>query len=353
MSNISWLDQSIQEISSEFLSAAQQKQNSLTKPPGSLGMLEEIAMRFSAMQKTDAPEINNIQISVFAADHGIAEENVSAFPQVVTLEMVKNFSRGGAAISVLAKHIGATLEVVNLGTVNTHEAMTGVQDQRIAAGTQNFRRQKAMTAAQLSDALNAGKMSVGRAIKKSADLFIGGDMGIANTTSATAIACALLNEKAQCIAGPGTGLSSAGIAHKAKVIDESLLHHKDKLSTPLDVLQCVGGFEIAALVASYIYAAQNSLPVLVDGFISSVAALLAIKINPPVKTWMFFAHASAEPGHKIIMQAIQAKPLLDMNMRLGEASGAATVVPLMRIACDLQNNMATFEQADVTNKTSN
>lgn len=345
-----WLENPIEEVSSEYLEQAQNKQNSLTKPPGSLGQLESIAMQLSAMQKTDTPEIKNIQISVFAADHGIAAENVSAFPQVVTLEMVKNFARGGAAISVLAKHIGATLEVVNLGTVNEHEPMEGVVDLRIAAGTQNFSQQDAMTPEQLTDALIAGKSAVERAMKDSADLFIGGDMGIANTTSATAIACALLNEKATSIAGPGTGLSSAGVAHKAKVIDDSLVFHKDKLKSPLGVLQCVGGFEITALTGAYIYCAQNNLPIVVDGFISSVAALAAIKINPQVKSWMFFSHASAEPGHKIIMQAIGAKPLLDMGMRLGEASGAATVVPLMRVACELQNNMATFEQAGVTNK---
>jgi len=350
MQDVDWLENKIEHISTKLMLQAQQKQNSLTKPPGSLGRLEEIAIVLSAMQKIDTPEINDIQITVFVADHGIAQENVSAFPQVVTLEMVKNFAQGGAAISVLAKQIGAHLEVVNVGTVSEHDTLAGVVIERIAAGTKNFSKDSAMSLNQLHSALNAGKSAVERALQKTPQLFIGGDMGIANTTSATAVACALLNERAENIVGPGSGLDEAGMSHKAQVINSSLKLHSEKMCSPLDVLQCVGGFEIAALTGAYLFCAQNSCPVVVDGFISSVAALVAIKINPQVKAWMFFSHASAEPGHKIIMRALQAEPLLDMKMRLGEASGAAVVVPLMRLACELHNNMATFEQAGVTNK---
>jgi len=350
MSKLDWLENNIKTINAELITQAQKKQNSLTKPPGSLGRMEDIAIQLSAMQKNNEPEIKNIHIAVFASDHGIAEENVSAFPQVVTLEMVKNFARGGAAISVLAKQLNASLEVINVGTVNEHEAMAGVVVRRVAAGTQNFSKQAAMTIAQLHAALNVGKDAAQRAIKNSTQLFIGGDMGIANTASATAIACALLNEKAENIAGPGTGLDAAGVSHKASVINASLKLHKDNMQSPLEILQYVGGFEIAALTGAYLFCAQNNCPIVVDGFISSVAALLAIKINSQVKQWMFFSHASAEPGHKIIMQAIGARPILDMNMRLGEASGAAILVPLMQLACALHNNMATFEQAGVTDK---
>ena len=350
MINIDWLENNIENINVEYLERAQQKQNSLTKPPGSLGRLEEIAIQLSAMQHTDQPEINNIQIAVFAADHGIAEENVSLFPQVVTLEMVKNFSRGGAAISVLAKQLSANLEVINVGTVNEHEPLAGVVVQRVAAGTQNFSKQAAMTKSQLHAALNAGKAAVERALENALQLFIGGDMGIANTTSATAIVCALFNEKAETIAGPGTGLDKTGVSHKAEIINIGLELHKEKLQSPLAVLQYLGGFEIAALTGAYLYCAQNNLPVIVDGFISSVAALVAIKLNPQVKQWMFFSHVSAEPGHEIIIQMLQIKPLLNMDMRLGEASGAAVVVPLMKLACELHNNMATFEQAGVSNQ---
>ena len=175
-------------------------------------------------------------------------------------------------------------------------------------------------------------------------------MGIANTTSATAIACALLNEKPEALVGPGTGLNEDGVAHKARIIAESLTLHKDQLAAPLDVLQHLGGFEIAALTGAYIASAQSGMAVLVDGFIASVAALLAIKIKPGVKSWMFFSHASAEPGHQPVMEAMNARPMLDLGMRLGEGSGAAVVVPLMRMACALHNGMATFEQAGVSNK---
>ncbi len=348
--NIDWLNKDIPAVNEEYEKKAIQRQNNLTKPPGSLGHLEKIAIKLSAMQACEKPAIDKIQIVVFAADHGIAEEGVSAFPQAVTVEMVKNFARGGAAISVLAKELQADLEVVNVGTVSEHEKLPGVVMQRIAPGTANFSKQAAMTQGQLLESVNAGRDAVMRAKEKNTQLFIAGDMGIANTTSATAIACALLNKKPDVLAGPGTGLDNKGVIHKAKVIKESIELHADKLKNPLDVLQHLGGFEIAALTAAYISSAQQSIPVLVDGFISSIAALAAIKINKNVKDWMFFAHASAEPGHKIIMDVINEKPLVDLDMRLGEGSGAAVAVPLIRMACALHNNMATFEQAGVSNK---
>lgn len=348
--SLDWINKPAAIINNDWRVSARQKQNSLTKPPGSLGKLEDIAVRLSALFSCARPSLNKISIVIFAADHGIAEENVSAFPQSVTVEMIRNFSRGGAAISVLAKELGADLEVVNVGTVSEHEALDSVIDQRIAAGTANFSKQPAMTLQQLAEAMKAGGDAVDRAKQSAAQLFIGGDMGIANTTAATAIACALIDAEPEMITGPGTGLDKQGVAHKAEVIRRSLQKHKDHLHTPLDVLQHVGGFEIAALTGAYIACAQRGLPLVVDGFISSAAALVALRINPAVKDWMFFAHASAEPGHKIMLQAMGAQPLIDMNMRLGEGSGAAVVVPMMRLACALHNNMATFTQAGVSNK---
>lgn len=348
--SIDWLEKDTAIINKDWLSYARDRQNSLTKPPGSMGLLENIAIRISALHGCAKPSLEQVQIVVFAADHGIAEENVSAFPQAVTVEMVKNFSRGGAAISVLAKQLHADLEVVNVGTVSEHESLLGVIDQRIAAGTANFSKQAAMSQSQLAEAMNAGREAAIRARRASADLFIGGDMGIANTTSASAIACALLNESPEKLAGPGTGLDEHGVNHKAQVIADSLRLHQTNLSRPLDVLQHLGGFEIAALTGAYIASAQSGMAILVDGFIASVAALVAIKIKPGVKEWMFFSHASAEPGHKTIMQAINARPILDLNMRLGEGSGAAVAVPIMRMACALHTGMATFEQAGVSNK---
>ncbi|MDH5369371.1 MAG: nicotinate-nucleotide--dimethylbenzimidazole phosphoribosyltransferase [Gammaproteobacteria bacterium] len=346
--SLNWLDKPIAVISEQAIQQANERQLQLTKPPGSLGKLEELAIKFSAIQKTQQPQIKNVQISIFAADHGIANENVSAFPQVVTTEMIKNFSRGGAAISVLAKELNAKLEVIDLGTVVDAGELDGVISNRIASSTENFAQQAAMTEEQLIKALDAGAAAVQRAIESGANIFIGGDMGIANTTSATAMACAYLNKAAIDLAGPGTGLDKKGVSHKASVIEQALKKHNAASLNSLEILRFFGGFEIVALTGSYILAAQQGLPVIIDGFIATAAALAAVKIKPGCDAWFIYAHQSHEPGHRIILEALNAEPLVNMNMRLGEASGAAVVVPLLRQACALHANMATFAEAGVS-----
>lgn len=348
--NTDWLVQPCAVPDETARTAALVRQGLLTKPPGALGQLEDAAVRFAAWQAAAQPQVERVHISVFAADHGIAAEGVSAFPQAVTAEMVRNFARGGAAISVLAKQLDATLEVVNLGTVSAVEPLANVRDERIAAGTANFAQQAAMTEAQLAQALQAGQAALLRAKQANAQLFIGGEMGIANTTSASAIACALLQESPQLLSGPGTGLDSKGVAHKADVIRRALELHKVDPAQSLEVLRHVGGFEIAALTGACLAAAQHGIPVLVDGFISSVAALAAVRFNPDVAGWLLFAHASAEPGHQRVLAALDAQPLLQLGMRLGEGSGAAMAVPILRLACALHNGMATFEGAGVSGK---
>lgn len=345
-----WLAQPCAVPDEASRTAALTRQGQLTKPPGALGQLEDVAVRFAAWQAAAQPQVERVHISVFAADHGIAAEGVSAFPQAVTAEMVRNFARGGAAISVLAQQLDATLEVVNLGTVSVVEPLANVRDERIAAGTANFAQQAAMTEAQLAQALQAGQAALLRAKQANAQLFIGGEMGIANTTAASAIACALLQESPQLLSGPGTGLDSKGVAHKAEVIRRALELHKVDPAQPLEVLRHVGGFEIAALTGAYLAAALTGIPVLVDGFISSVAALVAVRFNPDVAGWLLFAHASAEPGHQRVLAALDAQPLLQLGMRLGEGSGAAIAVPILRLACALHNGMATFEGAGVSGK---
>ena len=333
------------------------RQGQLTKPPGALGQLENIAVQLAAMQGVEKPEVKRVQICIFAADHGIADEGVSAFPQAVTGEMIKNFACGGAAISVLAKALDATLEVVNLGTVNDPGEWPSVVRAIIAPTTANFAAGPAMSRAQLNAALKAGYDSVLRAKEASAQLFIGGEMGIANTTSASALACALLRESPLSLSGPGTGLDAAGVAHKAEVIARALdlhglLSSSDEIEGrgALEILRCVGGFEIAALTGAYLCSAQQGMPVLVDGFITTVAALVAVHINPGVREWLIFGHASAEPGHRRVLEALGAQPLLQLGMRLGEGSGAASAVPLLRLACSLHNGMATFAEAAVSGK---
>jgi nicotinate-nucleotide--dimethylbenzimidazole phosphoribosyltransferase len=330
--------------------AAQARQAVLTKPPGALGRLEWLAIRLAALQGTERPSAHNVYIAVFAADHGVTAEGVSAFPQAVTVEMVRNFARGGAAISVLARELGAALEVVNLGTVD-HPSVDGVKNYDLGRGTANFAIEPAMTEHQLACALHAGRHAAERAKLGDAQIFIGGEMGIGNTTAAAALACAFLDAAPEDLAGPGTGLDGHGVRHKAEVIRRALALHKPHLSSPLEVLRRLGGFEIAALAGSYIACAQMGVPVLVDGFIASSAALAASRLRPGVEEWLLLSHASAEPGHRSILRALDATPLLDLGLRLGEGSGAATAIPLLRMACALHNGMATFAEAGVSNKT--
>ena len=345
-----WFQQACSDIDTESLEQAKQHQQLLTKPPGALGTLEDVAIRLAGMQCRKLPEIEDVQITVFAADHGIADQGVSAFPQAVTAEMVKNFSRGGAAINVLARENDSALNVVNMGTAFPVGQLSNVIDKSIASGTKDFSKAPAMTHEQMLDALYAGAEIADDANHHCKDLFIAGEMGIANTSSATALACCLLDKKAEEIAGPGTGLDKKGVKNKAKVINDALAFHKLNNSDALAVLQTFGGFEIAAICGAYIRCAQLGIPVLVDGFISTAAALVANHIQPESSNWFFFSHASAEPGHKLLMQSFEEQPLLDLGMRLGEGSGAALAIPLIKSACALHSQMATFEAAGVSEK---
>ncbi len=343
-----WYLEPLPELHEPSRTAARERQGQLTKPPGSLGRLESLAVELAALQGRERPAAAQVRIVIFAGDHGVAEEGVSAFPQAVTTEMVRNFARGGAAIAVLARALDAELEVVDVGTAHPPGPLPGVQDRRIAAGTRNFTREPAMTSEQCHQALAEGRAAVQRAVEAGADLFIGGEMGIANTTAAAAVASALLDRPAGDLAGPGTGLDAEGVARKARLIDAAIARYRAALDAPLAVLRHLGGFEIAALAGAYVAAAQARLPVLVDGFISSVALLVAERLNPGVAQRVWFAHRSAEPGHQRVLEALGAEPLLELGMRLGEGSGAAVAVNLLRAACTLHNDMATFEEAGVS-----
>lgn len=342
-----WLLAAVAQADAASAQAAAARQAQLTKPPGALGELETLAIRLAGLQGRELPRIERVHICVFAGDHGVVAENISAFPQSVTAQMIDNFAGGGAAISVLARALEATLEIVDLGTVGVSQARSGVRREHIAASTANLAREAAMTHAQLAAALNAGRASVQRAVAAQADLYIGGDMGIGNTTSAAALACALLPASPQALAGPGTGLDAAGVARKAAVIADALALHAAHLNDPLEALRRLGGFEIAALAGACIAAAQARLPVLIDGYIVGAAALAASRIQPGISDWLLYSHRSAEPGHAAILAALQARPLLDLRMRLGEGSGAAVAVPLLRLACALHAGMATFAEAGV------
>ncbi|MBL8259781.1 MAG: nicotinate-nucleotide--dimethylbenzimidazole phosphoribosyltransferase [Candidatus Competibacteraceae bacterium] len=344
--NPNWYDEPIAAPEGGLLAAAFERQAQLTKPPGSLGRLETLGAVLAAMQGTQQPSLERIWITVFAADHGVAAEGVSAFPQAVTAEMVRNFARGGAAISVLAREWNARLEVVNVGTVTLLEELPGVLDARLGPGTANFVDAPAMTDDQLQDALEVGRSAAERAVIGGAQLFVGGEMGIGNTTSAAAVACALLGWPAEKLAGPGTGLDAAGVSRKAGVIGRALQRHRS--DRPLEALQRLGGFEIAALAGAYLRCGQLKVPALVDGFITTVAALAAVRLRPELATWLLYAHCSAEPGHRHLLEALNARPVLDLEMRLGEASGAALAAPILRAAAALHARMATFAEAGVS-----
>ncbi|HRN83591.1 MAG TPA: nicotinate-nucleotide--dimethylbenzimidazole phosphoribosyltransferase [Hyphomicrobium sp.] len=349
MTDTAWLGTACPRPSDTHRNAAEARQNILTKPPGSLGALERIAIRLAALQGTERPRADTVQIVLFAGDHGVTAQGISAFPSAVTVEMLRNFASGGAAISVLARKLDARLEVVDAGTLATSE-IAGVVTDKPCHGTRDFSASPAMTRDEFAFALDAGRRAVERAADRGADLVIFGEMGIGNTTSAAAIAAALLGTAPAALVGAGTGLDSEGIRHKANVIEAALDLHGIKAPdvSAVDVLTNVGGLEIAALAGAVVAAAQRRLPVLVDGFIVTAAALAATRLNPTCADWLLYSHRSSEQGHRMILEALDAEPLLDLKMRLGEGSGAAVALSVVRLACALHNEMATFAEAQVS-----
>lgn len=344
-----WLDP-CKPVDTQVLELAAARQQQLTKPAGSLGRLESVTVQLAGLQGQVKPGLERLWIAIFAGDHGVVAEGVSAYPQEVTGQMLLNFVSGGAAISVLARQLGASLEVVDLGTVTPALDLPGVRHLNLGPGTANFAEGPAMTVKQGEQALHAGRDSVLRAVAVGTQLFIGGEMGIGNTTAASALACALLDCPVAHLVGPGTGLDAAGVSRKAQVIERALALHVAQGNDPLQTLFNLGGFEIAALVGAYLACAQQGVAVLVDGFICSVAALVAVRLNPACRPWLLFGHRGAEPGHRHVLETLGAEPLLDLGLRLGEGSGAALAVPLLRLACDLHGQMATFAEAAVADR---
>ncbi|GAA5559785.1 nicotinate-nucleotide--dimethylbenzimidazole phosphoribosyltransferase [Acinetobacter seifertii] len=346
---MNWWLESVKQPNLDAKQQAEQHQLQLTKPTGALGDLEQIAITLASLQSDAHPHVNHPWITIFAGDHGVVEENISAYPQAVTRQMLQNFTTGGAAISVLAKYHEAHLQVIDCGTVGEAYEYAGVERHCIRAGTANFAKQSAMNADECRAALELGKKSVDTAKVDGADIYIAGEMGIGNTCSASALACLLLNDTAEQLTGVGTGIGADQLRHKIEVIEKAIeLHHKHVVGDVFKTLCAVGGLEIAAITGAYIRCAQVNLPIIVDGFISSVAALCAVRMNPKVRDWMLFGHQSAEYGHQRILQELNADPILKMNLRLGEGSGAGAALALVKMACVLHNQMATFAQAAVS-----
>jgi nicotinate-nucleotide--dimethylbenzimidazole phosphoribosyltransferase len=311
----------------------------LTKPPGSLGRLEELALRYALIRGTAMPELKRKALFVFCADHGIAASGVSAYPASVTRAMVRNFVRGGGAINVLCRHWGIDPAIVDMGVSGDPEA--GTMDRRIASGTRNFEQEPAMTREQAEQSIRAGR-DLARGAATKYDVLAAGEMGIGNTSAASAILSVFGNLDPSRTAGSGTGLDEAGVARKIEVIRRALALHRPDPSDPLQVLALVGGFEIGAIAGFLLGAAEARVPVVLDGFISCSAALIARALEPRAMDCMLFAHRSAERGHGLMLDLLGASPYLALDMRLGEGTGAAVLITLLEASIRLYREMATF-----------
>lgn len=315
-----------------------------TKPPGSLGRIEELALQLALLQKTTEPRFRNCRLTIFAADHGIAAFGVSAYPQEVTQQMVKNFLAGGAAANVFARTLGIEVQVVDAGVAGQPIEHPDLLDRRIAAGTANSAERPAMTMEQLQTALKLGR-ELGEADDVDAVCF--GEMGIGNTSAATLIGHKLLDLSIEQLTGRGTGLDDAGLRHKQAVLTSAASRLTDEAS-PERVLAEWGGFEIAMMTGAMLGAASRGILVIVDGFIATAAAAAALSLDPSARGAMVFAHESAEYGHRAVLDALSVRPLLNLDMRLGEGTGALLAWPLIQSAAAMLTEMASFDSAGVS-----
>ncbi len=338
---------SIKPAAHELEPQIQNHLDDLTKPRGSLGMLEEMAMRYCKIQRTLQPTLGKKIVFTFAGDHGVAAEGVSAFPAEVTPQMVFNMVAGGAAVNVLARHAGAENRVVDIGVNHDFENLPGLLHRKVRPGTDNMAKGPAMTIGEAEEAVLVGVRLAREAKAEGATLLGTGEMGIANTTPSAALFAALLELSAAEVTGRGTGIDDERLQHKTRIIEQALEKNKDRLTDPLNILAAVGGLEIAGICGLCLGAAAEHIPVVVDGFISSAAALVACKLNPAVKDYLFFSHRSAEAGHAVFLEHFQTAPILDLGLRLGEGTGAALAMGIIEAAVKISNEMATFSGAGV------
>ncbi|UCD84743.1 MAG: nicotinate-nucleotide--dimethylbenzimidazole phosphoribosyltransferase, partial [Deltaproteobacteria bacterium] len=313
----------IEPIKKGLHQATQARLDNLTKPRGSLGRLEEFARRYVAITGRENPKIEKKAIYTFAADHGVAEEGVSTFPKEVTAQMVYNFLRGGAGINVLARLVGAEVRVVDIGVDHDFESQEGLIIKKVAKGTRNISKGPAMSREEATRALEIGIELAEEAVEQGMDLLGTGDMGIANTTPSSAMAAVLTGEKVEKVTGRGTGIDDKTLKRKIEVINRALEVNQPDPRDSLDVLAKVGGFEIGGIAGLILGAAANKIPVVVDGFISSAGALIAVKLQPLVKEYILAAHRSVEVGHRAVLDEIRQRAMLDLDLRLGEGTGAA------------------------------
>jgi nicotinate-nucleotide--dimethylbenzimidazole phosphoribosyltransferase len=333
--------------------AASRRLDSLTKPRGSLGYLETLVQRYAAIRHDPSARLGRCAITLFAADHGIVAEGVSVYPQAVTLEMLRNIASGGAAISVLARRFGFDLVITDSGvaTDSSRDPLPGVRYRRIGPGTRNFLHAPAMTPDEARAAVETGIATLDQLADSGATLVGIGEMGIGNSTSAAAILSATTGIPPTEIVGRGTGLDDAGLRRKAEVVAAALDFHRASFDDGVSILSAVGGFEIAAMAGVCLAGAARHIPVMVDGYIATAAAAIADQLYPGIRAHLFFGHRGAEGGHARVLDLWGVRPLLDLEMRLGEGTGAALAINLVQSALALHTEMATFASAGVSDKT--
>lgn len=332
------------------MQAARDRQNILTKPQGSLGRLEELSIQLAGMMANPFPSVERKAVIVMAADHGVALEGVSAYPPEVTPQMVLNFLRGGAAINVLARQVGARVIVVDVGVAADFDSAPGLIQRKVMPGTRNLATGPAMKRVEAEQALQVGVNILNEEYARGLDIVATGDMGIGNTTPSAAIASVMTGLPVAQVTGRGTGVDDAGLAHKIKIIEQALRVNQPDANDALDVLCKVGGLEIAGLAGVMIAAASRRVPVVVDGFISTAAAMIAVGLAPGARDYLIGAHQSVEIGHQAMLKHLNLKPVLDLNLCLGEGTGAVLAFHLIEASTRILREMATFDEAGVSGK---
>lgn len=344
------LVESIRPLDEAAMAAARERQGQLTKPQGSLGRLEELAVQLAGITGRERPLLPRKAVVVMAADHGVTAEGVSAFPSEVTPQMVLNFLRGGAAINVLSRRSGARVVVVDVGVAAEMAPEEGLLLRKVAPGTRNLAVQPAMTREEAVKAIQVGIDVVESEVAQGLDLVATGDMGIGNTTPSSALVATLTGRPVAEVAGRGTGIDDAGLARKIQAIEQGIRVNRPDSSDPLDILAKLGGLEIAGLVGVILGGAAHRLPVVIDGFISGAAAMVAARLCPALLPYLIPSHQSVEVGHRVLLQDLGLRPLLNLEMRLGEGTGAAIAMHLIDDALAIQSEMATFAEAGVSEK---
>ena len=350
MENLQKRLNSIQPLNEDYIKRAKLRLDSLTKPIESLGRLEMLAQKYVAIREDLNPSIRRKMIFTFAGDHGVVEEGVSAYPREVTVQMVLNMLAGGAAVNVLARHVGAEVVVVDIGVDHDFEPAEGFIIKKVGYGTKSFTKGPAMTRAEALQSIRTGMALADEYAERGVDIIGTGEMGIGNTTPSSAILSVFTGLKAEEVTGRGTGINDEGLQRKASIIEKAIAVNQPNPEDPMDVLAKVGGFEIGGIAGLIIGCASRRIPVVVDGFISTAGALIAVATNPAINEYLFCSHLSSEAGHKQMLETLGQEPILDLDMRLGEGTGAAIAMSVIEAAVKVMTEMATFESAGVDGK---